>query len=466
MTRPHNQANSPASKPWAVDSWQALPAYQQPEYADQPAVAQIQQQLAQSPGLVSIQEIEALKKSLKRVSLGEAFLLQGGDCAESFAAHSEANVEKMLRVLVQMAVVLTYGAAMPVVKIARIAGQYAKPRSSDTETINGQTYKSYRGDIINALGLNAQDRMPDPKRMLTAYQQSVATLNTIRSLTHSGLADLSTIHQLNLDFAHRYDNTHRFLEVAQHIEHAMSFMTACGVPQDLPVLRQTSLHTSHESLLLPYETAFIRQCPQTGEWYNRSAHFVWIGDRTRQLDGAHVELMRGLSNPIGMKVGPSMTATELVQLCHRLNPNNTPGHLTLITRFGHTAIERQLPQLIERIKAEGIEVIWSCDPMHGNTQNSEAGRKTRHFDHVLSEVKSFLKIHKSLGTIPGGIHLELTGDDVTECLGGAMGLQESQLNDRYLTQCDPRLNFDQSLELAFQLTSSLAPATSPLFNAG
>lgn len=443
---------------WTPSSWTQYTALQQPDYQDQNALNQVISELCQKPGLVSIGEINQLRAELSQVAKGKAFLLQGGDCAESFADHSELSIEKTLRVLMQMAVVLTYGGQLPVVKIARIAGQYAKPRSADLETVAGESLPSYRGDIINGVDFNAQSRQPDPQRLLTAYQLSVQSLNVIRSVLQGGLASLKEIHQLNLDFAQRYSSTARFLELARTIEHSLQFMQACGIAIDSPQLRETRVYTSHEALLLPYEQAFIRQCPETGQWYNRSAHFLWIGDRTRQLDGAHVEMMRGLSNPVGLKVGPTISPDELVKLCQTLNPKNESGKLTLIARFGAHKVLDHLETLIARVQSEGLSVVWSCDPMHGNTVTAEQGLKTRHFDNIFEETLSFLKAHQRLGSFPGGIHLELTGEDVTECLGGARGLDEMDLVRRYQTQCDPRLNFDQSIELAFALTEHLRPS--------
>lgn len=440
---------------WSPTSWTAFEAQQQPSYNDLARLAQVQQALSLQPGLVSFGEINQLKADLSKVAGGDAFLLQGGDCAESFDAHSEASIENTLRVLMQMAVVLTYGAKMPIVKLARIAGQYAKPRSTSIETIDNKSLPSYRGDIINGAEFSEEMRKANPDRMLKAYQLSVTTLNVMRAALQGGLANLGTLHQLNRDFAQRYSSTERFLELAQKIEDALAFMSACGISTESPHLRETRVYTSHEALLLPYEQAFLRKCPETGAWYSRSAHFLWIGDRTRQPDGAHIEMLRGVANPIGLKVGPSMQPGELVRVCHKLNPLNEPGKLTLIARFGAGHVRDHLDSLIRKVKDEGLHVIWSCDPMHGNTVTAEYGQKTRHFDCIFNEVQGFFEAHRTQNTIPGGIHLELTGEDVTECLGGAIGLDAADLASRYHTQCDPRLNFDQSLELAFALTDYL-----------
>tara|TARA_Y100001934_G_scaffold283832_1_gene407673 strand:- start:17826 stop:19229 length:1404 start_codon:yes stop_codon:yes gene_type:complete len=450
-----SMSNSAVAENWSPASWRGFTAWQQPSYQDTAALESVTSQLANEPGLVATGEIDRLKKELAAVAKGKAFLLQGGDCAESFAAHSESAIEKSLRVLMQMAVVLTYGGRMPVVKIARIAGQYAKPRSSDFEKKGDVSLPSYRGDIINGVGFTDEDRIPDPARMMTAYQQSVTTLNTMRSLLQGGLANLQEIHQLNLDFAHKYSTTDRFLEMASQIEHSLQFMEACGIAIDSPYLSETRVYTSHEALLLPYEQAFIRQCPETGKWYNRSAHFIWIGDRTRQLDGAHIEMLRGLENPIGLKVGPSMQPDELVTVCQKLNPNNEAGKLTLIARFGAKKINDHLAILVEAVQQAGLNVIWSCDPMHGNTVTAEQGLKTRRYEDIFQEIESFFDIHQKLKSFPGGIHLELTGADVTECTGGAIGLNEADLEARYHTQCDPRLNVDQSIEIAFALSDYL-----------
>ena len=448
------------SAQWHLQSYQSKLALQQPDYKDQDAFERVTCALANSPGLVTPGEIDALSTELASVCAGRGFILQGGDCAESFVDSNEQAICKSLKVLLQMAVTLTFGAAMPVVKIARIAGQYAKPRSSDIETQGTLALPSYRGDIINGVDFDAQSREPNPQRMLKAYYQSATTINLLRAQLSGGLANLGQLHQLNVDFAKRYPSSQRLQVFVAQIEQALAFMQACGVDTAGPAIRETKIYTSHEALLLPYEQAFIRFCPQRERWYNQSAHFVWIGDRTRQLDGAHVEMLRGIANPIGIKVGPTTKSAQLVQLLERLNPDNKPGRITLITRFGVDQIANLLPALVHQIQSSGCQVVWSCDPMHGNTIATAQGRKTRRFQDIVDEVRAQLHVLRACKAHPGGIHLELTGEDVTECLGGVQDLQEMHLDQSYQTQCDPRLNFDQSLELAFVLTELLKNPTS------
>lgn len=440
--------------PWSPGSWQEKPIKQQPHYEDEQALVQMLAKLRGLPSLVTAGEVQALRYRLARVCQGEGFLLQGGDCAESFAEFSEENVLNTLRVLLQMAVMLTFGATVPVVKIGRLAGQFAKPRSSPIEMQGDISLPSYKGDIINGVEFTASARRAQPERLFQAYVQSVSTLNLLRAWSRDGLADLRQIHNLTLDFARRSESAKKYLLMAQQVEHAIRFMSVCGLSDAAPGFQETTIYTSHEALLLPYEHAFVRPVIGGG-WYNASAHFCWIGDRTRDLDGAHVEMMRGLENPIGLKVGPSLLPDELVALTERLNPGNLPGKLTLITRFGYEKIGSCLPNLVRAIKQSGRAVIWSCDPMHGNTYTAPSGHKTRRFENVAAEVRQFFQIHSAEGTYPGGVHLELTGKDVTECVGGVTGVAESTLADRYHTQCDPRLNSEQSLELAFLIHDML-----------
>jgi 3-deoxy-7-phosphoheptulonate synthase len=427
-----------------------------PEYPDAKALADVEAQLATFPPLVFAGEARNLKKALARVAAGEAFLLQGGDCAESFAEHGANNIRDFFRVLLQMAVVLTYAGAVPVVKVGRIAGQFAKPRSSPTEKVNGVELPSYRGDIVNDIAFTAQARSPDPQRQLMAYRQSAATLNLLRAFATGGFANLGSVHQWMLGFLKDSPQSRRYKELADRISDALNFMRACGLDlESHPELRSTDFYTSHEALLLGYEQAFTRVDSTTGDWYATSGHMIWIGDRTRQLDHGHVEYFRGIKNPIGLKCGPSLKPEELIKLIDVLNPDNEPGRLTLINRFGAEKIGEHLPQLIRAVKREGRAVVWSCDPMHGNTITSTSGYKTRPFDRILSEVKSFFQVHAAEGSHAGGVHLEMTGQDVTECIGGARAITEEDLNDRYHTACDPRLNAEQSIDMAFLIAELL-----------
>jgi 3-deoxy-7-phosphoheptulonate synthase len=401
-------------------------------------------------------EARNLKKALGRVANRQAFLLQGGDCAESFAEHGPDNIRDFFRMFLQMAVVLTYAAGLPVVKVGRIAGQFAKPRSSPVEKVDGVELPSYRGDIVNDISFNAQSRTPDPHRQLMAYRQSAATLNLLRAFATGGFANLASVHQWMLGFIKDSPQSRRYKELADRISEALDFMRACGLDlESHPELRATELYTSHEALLLGYEQAFTRVDSTTGDWYATSGHMIWIGDRTRQLDHGHVEYFRGIKNPIGLKCGPSLKPEELLKLIDVLNPDNEPGRLTLINRFGADKVGDHLPQLIRAVKREGRMVVWSCDPMHGNTITSTTGYKTRPFDRIVSEVKSFFTIHAAEGTHAGGIHLEMTGQNVTECIGGAQAVTEDDLSSRYHTHCDPRLNADQALEMAFLVAERL-----------
>jgi 3-deoxy-7-phosphoheptulonate synthase len=441
---------------WAPDGWRSRPAKQLPEYPDPAALAQVERQLASFPPLVFAGEARSLKQALGRVAAGNAFLLQGGDCAESFAEHGADNIRDFFRIFLQMAVVLTYAAASPVVKLGRIAGEFAKPRSSPTEKRNGKELPSYRGDIINDIEFTAAARTPDPHRQLEAYRQSAATLNLLRAFAQGGYANLGSVHQWMLGSIKDSPQSRRYLELANRISEALGFMRACGLDlESHPELRTTDFYTSHEALLLPYEQALTRVDSTSGDWYCTSGHLLWIGDRTRQPDGAHVEFCRGIKNPLGMKCGPSLKPDELIRLIDILNPDNEPGRLTLICRFGAEKVGEHLPALLRAVKREDRTVVWSCDPMHGNTVVSASGYKTRPFDHILQEVKSFFTIHAAEGTYAGGVHLEMTGKDVTECTGGARAITDAELNDRYHTFCDPRLNAEQSIDLAFLLAELL-----------
>ena len=441
---------------WTPASWRRRPAAQLPVYDDVPALAEVEERLSTSLPLVFAGEIRTLRQHLAEVAAGRAFLLQGGDCAESFADFSERAITDTFRVLLQMAVILTFAAACPVVKVGRMAGQFAKPRSAPTETRHGVTLPSYRGDIINDLDFTAAARQPDPRRQLRAYAQSAATLNLLRALAQGGFADLHRVQQWNLDFLRTSPQGARYRDLAHRISETLAFIRACGLDAATdPQVRQVHFYTSHEALLLDYEQALTRRDPASGEWYNGAAHFLWIGERTRQLDGAHVEFMRGIANPIGLKLGPTADPDTLLRLLDALNPDDQPGRLTLISRMGADRVAAVLPSLIRAVQREGRRVVWACDPMHGNTIESATGYKTRPFTRILDEVRHFFAIHRAEGSIPGGMHFELTGQDVTECLGGAQAITEQGLADRYHTQCDPRLNASQSLELAFLIAEML-----------
>ncbi|NPA66292.1 MAG: 3-deoxy-7-phosphoheptulonate synthase class II [Epsilonproteobacteria bacterium] len=444
---------------WNPSSWREKPILQQPTYPDQEALNKVLAELKNYPPLVFAGEVRNLKEQLAKVTRGDAFLLQGGDCAESFSEFHANNIRDTFKVLLQMAVVMTYAGSVPVVKIGRLGGQFAKPRSSDTETQNGITLDSYRGDIINSVEFTKEARTPDPQRMIKAYNQSAATLNLLRAFASGGLADLKQVHKWNLDFAHQSEVSKKYEELAEQIEQSLRFMEACGVTsKTYRTLRETDFYTSHEALLLPYEEAFTRKDSITDEWYNVAAHMVWVGDRTRQLDGAHIEYLRGIKNPVGVKAGPSMDPEDLVRLCQKLNPNNEEGKVNVIVRMGANKVADGMPKLVRAIEAEGLNVLWSCDPMHGNTIKSSNNYKTRPVEDVLTEVKQFFQVHKAEGTYAGGIHLEMTGKNVTECIGGSFMITEEDLSSRYHTHCDPRLNADQSLELAFLIADTLKEA--------
>ena len=441
---------------WSPETWRNKPIEQAPVYPDLGQLADVEAQLKSFPPLVFAGEARSLKAKLAQVAQGEAFLLQGGDCAESFAEHGADNIRDFFRVFLQMAVVLTFAGGVPVVKLGRVAGQFAKPRSSGTEEVNGKSLPSYRGDIVNATEFTEAARTPDPQRMLMAYRQSAATLNLLRAFAQGGYANLEHVHRWTLGFLKDSPAGHRYADVAEHIAESLRFMRACGItPENTPQLRTSNFYTSHEALLLGYEQAMTRIDSTTGDWYATSGHFLWIGDRTRQLDHAHVDYLRGIKNPIGVKIGPSMSPDEMLKLIDLLNPQNEAGRLTLIARFGAEKVGKHLPQLINAVKREGKVVIWACDPMHGNTIKAANGYKTRPFDLILKEVESFFEIHRSEGTHAGGIHVEMTGQNVTECVGGAKAVTETDLSDRYHTHCDPRLNADQSLELAFIVAERL-----------
>ena len=444
------------AKNWTPDSWKQHEAKHLPAYDDAAALAATEASLGNFPPLVFAGEARALKDSLAEVAAGRQFLLQGGDCAESFAEFHPNNIRDTFRVLLQMAVVLTFASKLPVVKVGRMAGQFAKPRSSPTETVGEVTLPSYLGDNVNGIDFTAEARRNDPQRMIRAYSQAAATLNLLRAFAGGGYANLRQVHQWTLDFMGRSPWAEKFGEMADRIGEALDFMEACGVnPQSVPQLQGTSFYTSHEALLLPYEQAMTRQDSLTGDWYDTSAHMVWIGDRTRFPGSAHIEYARGIGNPIGMKCGPSLEPDALLELLDTLNPGREPGRITLIARFGHDKVEAGLPRLVRAVQREGHPVVWSCDPMHGNVIKAESGYKTRPFDRILSEVKGFFAVHRAEGTHAGGIHIEMTGQDVTECVGGAVAITDEGLADRYHTHCDPRLNAAQSLELAFLLAEML-----------
>ncbi|MTI09259.1 class II 3-deoxy-7-phosphoheptulonate synthase [Curvivirga aplysinae] len=444
---------------WTPKSWREKEIRQVPVYPDQKALEAVEDSLRAYPPLVFAGEARRLKKELAKVVDGNAFLLQGGDCAESFAEFKADNIRDTFKVMLQMAVALTFGASQPVVKVGRMAGQFAKPRSADTETVDGVELPSYRGDIINGIDFTSEARIPDPKRMVAAYNQASATLNLLRAFAQGGFADLNKIHRWNLDFIKDSPQGAEYEAMSARIDEALNFMKACGITsENVPQLKETNFYTSHEALLLWYEEALTRQDSLTGEWYDCSAHMLWIGDRTRQLDGAHIEFLSGVQNAVGMKCGPTTDPDELIRIIDRLNPQNEAGRLTLIARMGHDKVEDYLPALVRRVKQEGRNVVWSCDPMHGNTIKAETGYKTRPFERVLGEVTNFFAVHRAEGTQAGGVHFEMTGRDVTECTGGARAITDHDLSLRYHTHCDPRLNGEQSLELAFLIAESLKKA--------
>ena len=441
---------------WSPESWRALPILQQPAWPDAGHLQQTEARLSDSPPLVFAGEARNLQAKLADACEGRAFLLQGGDCAESFAEFHADNIRDTFRVLLQMAVVLTFGAKCPVVKVGRLAGQFAKPRSADTETVDGVTLPAYRGDMINGMAFESAARAPDPDRLMQAYSQSAVTLNLLRAFAQGGYADLHQVQRWNLGFVAQSPLGERYRDLADRLTESLDFMAACGLTSETtPQIRETEFYTSHEALILGYEQALTRIDSTSGDWYACSAHLLWIGDRTRQTDGAHVEFLRGVKNPIGLKAGPSLEADDLIRLIDVLNPENEPGRLTLIARMGADKVEAALPPLIRAVQSEGRNVLWACDPMHGNTIKSSNGYKTRVFDKILSEVSGFFAAHRAEGTHPGGVHFEMTGQDVTECLGGAQAITEEVLSDRYHTHCDPRLNASQALELAFLIAERL-----------
>ena len=437
---------------WKPNSWRNYPVVQMPTYPDESKVNSVEAKLSFKPPLVFAGEVQALKKSLALAEKGNAFILQGGDCAESFSQFSANGIRDTFKVLLQMAVILTYGSSIPIIKIGRIAGQFAKPRSSDVEIIDGIELPSYRGDMINDMEFNKTARQPDPQRLIDGYEQSAATLNLIRAFAQGGMANLEKVHEWTLGFLNDTPETGKYREIANRISESLNFMKACGLTSSsVPQLRETDFFTSHEALLLNYEEALTREDTITAEkgWYATSAHLLWVGDRTRQFDHGHIEYLSGIQNPVGIKCGPSLEKDDLIRLLDKVNPNNESGKVVLICRMGSEKVNEHLPKLIKNIKANGKNVTWCCDPMHGNTIKASNGYKTRRVAEILNEVNNFFLVHKSEGTLPGGVHFEMTGSNVTECLGGANEVKESDLGSRYHTHCDPRLNGSQSLELAF-----------------
>jgi 3-deoxy-7-phosphoheptulonate synthase len=444
------------SQEWSPASWRTKLAKQLPNYGDAAALESVEQRLATMPPLVFAGEARRLKKKLAKVAAGEAFLFQGGDCAESFAEFSANNIRDTFRMILQMAIVLTFGGGTPVVKVGRMAGQFSKPRSDDKETRAGVTLPSYRGDSVNGIEFTPEARLPDPERMIKIYNQSASSLNLLRAFAQGGYADLHEVHRWNLGFVERSLQGERYRDMANRIGEALDFMAACNITAETSAqIRETDFFTSHEALLLPYEQALTRVDSTTGDWYDVSAHMLWIGDRTRQPDGAHVEFLRGVKNPIGLKCGPSMTTDDLLKLIDLLNPHNEPGRLTLITRMGSDKVKTGLAPLLRTVKQAGRSVVWCSDPMHGNTHVSSSGFKTRSFDRIVAEVRDFFAICDAEGVYPGGVHLEMTGQEVTECTGGVSAVTEAGLGERYETHCDPRLNATQALELAFLIADHL-----------
>src|SRR5690554_2120512 len=444
---------------WNASSWRKFPAQQQPDYQDLAHLQAVEAQLKSFPPLVFAEEIRSLERHLGNVCQGNGFLLQGGDCAESFQDFTAPKIRDTFKVILQMAIVLTFAGSCPVTKVARMAGQYAKPRSGDFETIDGLSLPSYRGDIINGPDFTADARIPDPNRMITAYHHSAACLNLLRAFAQGGLADLHKVHKWNMSFVEANPHKEKYQELVTKLEEALHFMKVLGITAEThPTIHETQLFTSHEALLLPYEEALTRTDTLTGLPYDCSAHMVWIGERTRQLDHAHVEFMRGIHNPVGVKIGPTTKPDDVIRLLDVLNPDNEAGRMTLITRMGANNLAEALPHLVRKVKAEGRHVVWSSDPMHGNTVKADNGLKTRNFDAIHQELRQFFAVHQAEGTYPGGVHLEMTGEDVTECTGGAYQISEKDLTQRYRTQCDPRLNADQVLELAFLVADSLKEA--------
>jgi 3-deoxy-7-phosphoheptulonate synthase len=450
------------ARPWTPDSWRACPIRQVPSYPDQTRLADMERKIGKYPPLVFAGEARRLKADLGRVAEGRAFVLQGGDCAESFSDFTANVIRDTFRVLLQMAVVLTFGASLPVVKMGRMAGQFAKPRSSDTETQGDVTLPSYRGDIVNGPEFSPEARIPDPARMEFGYFQSASTLNLLRAFSSGGYADLHEVHRWNLDFAKRSPLAERYQDLTHRIDETLSFMAACGMTSATTRdMRETDFYISHEALLLPYEQALTRVDSTTGDWYGCSAHFLWIGDRTRQVEGAHVEFLRGVKNPLGMKIGPTQEPDDLLRILDVLNPANEAGRITLISRMGADKVAARLPALVRAVERSGHKVVWLCDPMHGNTISTTSKMKTRNFDAILKEVRGFFDIHAAEGSWAGGVHVEMTGQDVTECIGGAHRLSEADLTERYETFCDPRLNAEQALELAFLVAEELKRRRAP-----
>lgn len=444
---------------WNRDSWREFNILQQPNYPDLKELKEVEEKLKSLPPLVFAGEARSLKEELAKVCNGEAFLLQGGDCAESFTNFNANNIRDMFKVLLQMAIVLTFAGGYPVVKVGRVAGQFAKPRSSDFEEANGVKLPSYRGDIINGFEFDEKARVPDPKRMIEAYYQSASTMNLLRAFSRGGLADLHQVHKWNLGFVKKPEIGEKYAKLADELTKTLSFMAACGITSaNTPVINQTAVYTSHEALLLRYEEALTRIDSLSGEWYDCSAHMLWIGERTRGINDAHVHFLSGVKNPIGVKIGPSAKAEDVIALANKLNPENEAGRLNVIIRMGADKISENLPKILRELKREGLNIVYSIDPMHGNTVKTSNNYKTREFDKIISEVRSFFEIHKAEGTRAGGVHLEMTGQDVTECTGGALNITESLLEQRYETQCDPRLNADQALELAFLMADLVKKA--------
>tara|TARA_B110000008_G_scaffold59927_1_gene59421 strand:+ start:1042 stop:2394 length:1353 start_codon:yes stop_codon:yes gene_type:complete len=442
---------------WSADSWRNFPVKHQPTYSDMNALKLTEEKLKSLPPLVFAGEARTLKEKLASVSEGNAFLLQGGDCAESFAEFNADNLRDTFRVILQMAAVLTYGASLPIVKVGRLAGQFAKPRSEPTESRDGITLPSYLGDIINGIDFIDKDRKPDPERMIKAYSQAASALNLLRAFATGGYADLHEVHRWNLEFLEGSSQDSKYRLIADRIGECLDFMKACGINKNTAgLISKVDFFTSHEALLLGYEQSLTRVDSLTGDYYDCSSHMLWIGERTRSLDEAHVEFMRGIGNPIGVKIGPTTSPEDIIKLINKLNPNNEAGKLTLISRMGKEKIGDILPGLVKKVDQEGMKVVWSCDPMHGNTFKAQTGYKTRAFDNIMNEVEQFFQIHRSEGTYAGGIHLEMTGQDVTECVGGLQEIKEENLGDRYHTHCDPRLNANQGLELAFRLSEELS----------
>lgn len=441
---------------WSPYSWRKKKALHQPDYRNISALEKTVKKMKKLPPLVFAGEVRSLKKELANCVDGKGFLLQAGDCAESFAEFHPNYIRDAFRVIMQMAVILSFASGVPVVKVGRLAGQFAKPRSSPVEEKNGKKLPSYLGDMINGIEFNEKSRIPDPDRMIKAYNQAASTQNLLRAFAYGGYADLTTIQNWNLDFVKKSKQGSNFKILADRISECLKFIDACGINnQNVRQLSETSFYISHEALLLPYESAFTRIDSTTGKWYDVSTHMVWIGDRTRQLNGAHVEFCKGISNPIGIKVGPSTDENELLKVIKTLNPENEKGKIVLIVRMGSKLIEKLFPKIIKKISGSHSKVVWSCDPMHANIEKSKSGYKTRNFKNILSEVKSFFQIHKKMGSVAGGIHLEMTGQNVTECIGGLQKISDKDLSHRYHTHCDPRLNASQSLELAFTIASYL-----------